>query len=43
MFDKWNAMLEDLKKESRGQAILGRMENTLSQMKGELEKCYKPY
>lgn len=43
MLEKWNAMLEDLKKESRGQAILGRMENTLNQMKGELSQCYKPY
>lgn len=42
MLDKWQTMLEDLKLQSRGQAILDRMENTLSQMKGGLEKCYKP-
>ena len=43
MLEKWQEMLQELKKQSRGQAILGRMESTLEQMKGELEKCYKPY
>ena len=43
MLEKWQQMLEDLKKQSRGKAILGRMENTLEKMRKELEKCYKPY
>lgn len=43
MLDKWQEMLEQLKKQSRGNAILNRMTNTLNEMKGGLEKCYKPY
>lgn len=43
MAEKRQEMLQELKKESRGQAILNRMENTLEQMKGGLEKCQKPY
>ncbi len=43
MLEKWQDMLQKLKKKSRGEAILSRMQNTLKIMKGELEKCYKPY
>lgn len=43
MLEKWQKMLEDLKQESRGEAILKRMKNTLKQMKGELSQCYKIY
>ena len=43
MLDKWQEMLEELKKQSRGEAIAGRMQETLKEMKGGLEKCYKPY
>lgn len=43
MLDKWQQMLEDLKKQSRGEAILNRMTDTLNKMKGGLNQCYKPY
>lgn len=41
MLKRWQTMLEELKKQSRGPAILSRMESTLNQMKGELCKCQK--
>lgn len=43
MLEKWQTMLEELKKESRGPAILNTMQNTLKEMKGGLDQCYKPY
>lgn len=39
MLDKWQEMLEELKQQSRGEAILNRMTDTLNKMKGGLEQC----
>ena len=41
MLEKYQQMLEDLKKQSRGYAILNQMQNTLIIIKGDLEKCQK--
>ena len=43
MLEKWQDMLQELKKESRKPAILGRMENTLEESRKEVSQCYKPY
>lgn len=43
MLEKYQVLLSELKKQSRGTAILNQMKNTLENMKGELEQCYKPY
>ena len=37
MLEKYQEMLEELKKQSRGPAILAEMKKTLKIMKGELE------
>lgn len=39
MLDKWQNMLEDLKKVSRGPAILEWHKETLVKMKGGLREC----
>lgn len=39
MLEKYQQMLEELKKQSRGYAILNRMQETLEIMKGEVEQC----
>ena len=41
MLEKYQNMLKELKKQSRGSAILDRMQNTLEKMKGELSQCQK--
>ena len=39
MLEKYQEILEELKKETRGYAILNRMKKTLKIMKGELIQC----
>lgn len=39
MLKKYQNLLEELKKQSRGPAILNRMQETLKIMKGELKQC----
>lgn len=39
MLKDWNKMLDELKKQTRGYAILAEMNKTLKIMKGELSKC----
>lgn len=43
MLEKYQNMIKELKKQSRGQAILNRMNNTLKIMKGELKQCQRIY
>lgn len=42
MLEYYQNLLEDLKKQSRGKAILEGMKKQLDRMKGELSKCWKP-
>lgn len=39
MLEKYQKMLEELKKQSRGPAILQWHKDTLEKLKGELEQC----
>lgn len=39
MLEKYQNMLKELKKQSRGPAILEKMQETLKTMKGEFERC----
>ena len=42
MLEKYQRMLEDLKKQSRGQAILSRMQSTLKIMKEKKKSIHQP-
>lgn len=41
MLKDWNKMLDELKKQTRGYAILNRMQETLEKMKGYIDGIKK--